>query len=115
MAITTGILIGIVLILIRNIWGYAYSNETEVAKYVAKMMPIIALGNFLDSLQSVLSGSFHHSSDINIIIIRNQTNFEVCQNLPLLKNTTHIFPHNIIIEAEILRLIFLFLLTLRHC
>ena len=45
-----------------------------------------------DSLQSVLSGSFHHSSAINIIIIRNQTNFEVCQNLPLLKNTTHISP-----------------------
>ena len=45
-----------------------------------------------DSLQSVLSGYFHHSSAINIIIIRNQTNFEVCQNLPLLKNTTHISP-----------------------
>ena len=54
-----------------------------------------------DSLQSVLSGSVHPSSTINIIIIRNQTNFEVCQNLPLLKNTTHISPSNIIIEAEI--------------
>ena len=58
MAISEGIIIGLVLILIRNIWGYAYSNETEVVKYVAAMMPILALSNFLDSLQCVLSGSF---------------------------------------------------------
>ncbi|KAA3476025.1 protein DETOXIFICATION 16-like [Gossypium australe] len=43
------------LILIRSIWGHAYSNEVEVVKYVAVMMPLVATSNFLDSLQCVLS------------------------------------------------------------
>ncbi|XP_019096093.1 PREDICTED: protein DETOXIFICATION 16 [Camelina sativa] len=55
-AIAESIVIGSILILIRNIWGLAYSSETEVVTYVASMMPILALGNFLDSLQCVLSG-----------------------------------------------------------
>uniref|UniRef100_A0A1J3I6G2 Protein DETOXIFICATION n=1 Tax=Noccaea caerulescens TaxID=107243 RepID=A0A1J3I6G2_NOCCA len=55
-AIAESIVIGSVMILIRNIWGLAYSNEAEVVTYVASMMPILALGNFLDSLQCVLSG-----------------------------------------------------------
>lgn len=56
MAVTEGVLVGAVLILIRNIWGYAYSNEVEVVRYVAAMMPILAISNFMDGLQSVLSG-----------------------------------------------------------
>jgi len=55
-AIIESILVGAVIILIRNILGYAYSNEEEVAKYVATMMPILAVSNFLDGLQCVLSG-----------------------------------------------------------
>ncbi|KAH7857071.1 hypothetical protein Vadar_008755 [Vaccinium darrowii] len=57
MAVTEGILVGAVLILIRNIWGNAYSNEVQVVRYVAAMMPILAISNFMDGLQSVLSGS----------------------------------------------------------
>lgn len=57
MAITEGLLVGLVLILIRDIWGHAYSNEIEVVKYVAAMMPILAASNFLDGLQCVLSGN----------------------------------------------------------
>ncbi|XP_052179342.1 protein DETOXIFICATION 16-like [Diospyros lotus] len=57
MAATEGIVVGTVMILIRNIWGYAYSNETEVVRYVAAMMPILAVSNFLDGLQCVLSGT----------------------------------------------------------
>lgn len=56
MAVTEGILVGAVLILIRNIWGYAYSNEVQVVRYLAAMMPILAISNFMDGLQSVLSG-----------------------------------------------------------
>lgn len=48
---------GIVLILIRNVWGYAYSNDIEVVDYVAVMLPVVATSNFLDGLQCVLSGS----------------------------------------------------------
>ena len=56
MAIIEGTLIGAVMILMRNIWGYAYSNEVEVVQYVAIMLPILALSIFLDALQCVLSG-----------------------------------------------------------
>ncbi|KAJ0267250.1 Protein DETOXIFICATION 16 [Hirschfeldia incana] len=55
-AIAESIVIGLVLIVIRNIWGMAYSSEPEVVTYVASLMPVLALGNFLDSLQCVLSG-----------------------------------------------------------
>ncbi|MED6124811.1 Protein DETOXIFICATION 16 [Stylosanthes scabra] len=57
MAIIEGIIVGLVLILIRNVWGYAYSNEGEVVDYVAVMLPILATSNFLDGLQCVLSGT----------------------------------------------------------
>ncbi|KAL2234403.1 protein DETOXIFICATION 16-like [Sesamum indicum] len=57
MAISEGILVGLIMLLIRNIWGYAYSNEIEVSKYVARMMPILAASNFMDGLQCVLSGT----------------------------------------------------------
>ncbi|XP_051114959.1 protein DETOXIFICATION 16 isoform X2 [Andrographis paniculata] len=56
MAISEGLLVGLLLCLIRNIWGYAYSNEKQVVDYVAAMMPILAISNFMDGLQCVLSG-----------------------------------------------------------
>lgn len=55
-AIIEGVLVGTLMMLVRNIWGYAYSNEVEVVKYVATMLPILAASNFLDGLQCVLSG-----------------------------------------------------------
>ena len=69
-AITEGLLVGSVLILIRNVWGYAYSDETQVIEYVASMMPIIAISNFLDGLQCVLSGISRFPFYINNIITR---------------------------------------------
>ncbi|XP_019176932.1 PREDICTED: protein DETOXIFICATION 16-like [Ipomoea nil] len=59
LAITAGlgILIGSVMILIRDVLGYAYSNNIQVVEYVSSMMPILALSNFLDGLQAVLSGT----------------------------------------------------------
>ncbi|XP_022735458.1 protein DETOXIFICATION 16-like isoform X2 [Durio zibethinus] len=57
MAISEGLLVGSILILIRNIWGYAYSNEVEVVKYVATLMPFAATSTFFDALQCVLSGT----------------------------------------------------------
>ncbi|MCI17634.1 MATE efflux family protein 7-like, partial [Trifolium medium] len=47
MALIEGTLVGTVMILIRNIWAYAYSNEIEVVEYVAKMLPILAVSHFL--------------------------------------------------------------------
>ncbi|KAJ7975180.1 Protein DETOXIFICATION [Quillaja saponaria] len=55
MAVIEGTLVATVLIFI-SIWGYAYSNEVEVVRYVAIMMPILAASNFMYGLQCVLSG-----------------------------------------------------------
>ncbi|TYJ07453.1 hypothetical protein E1A91_A11G004500v1 [Gossypium mustelinum] len=51
MAIFEALLVGSILMLIRNILGYAYSNEVEVVKYVAALLPLVATSNLLDSLQ----------------------------------------------------------------
>ncbi|XP_078176668.1 protein DETOXIFICATION 16-like isoform X2 [Carex rostrata] len=56
LAVAGGLIVGSILILIRNVWGYAYSNEEEVVKYVAIMLPILAISNMFDGIQSVLSG-----------------------------------------------------------
>lgn len=56
-AISEGAIIGITTILMRNVWGKLYSDEEEVVRYVAKMMPLLALSDFLDGFQCVLSGA----------------------------------------------------------
>ncbi|XP_004497006.1 protein DETOXIFICATION 16-like isoform X2 [Cicer arietinum] len=56
-AIVEGTTVVLVTILVRNVWGKLYSNEDEVIKYVAKMMPLLALSDFLDGFQCVLSGA----------------------------------------------------------
>jgi MATE family multidrug resistance protein len=60
-AIIEGSAVVLVTILVRNVWGKLYSNEDEVIKYVAKMMPLLALSDFLDGFQCVLSGNSHSS------------------------------------------------------
>ncbi|RZC77167.1 hypothetical protein C5167_001363 [Papaver somniferum] len=57
LAVTEGLLIGTIMILVRHIWGNAFSNEKEVVNYVASMLPILAVSNFFDGLQSALSGA----------------------------------------------------------
>ncbi|KAL6007399.1 hypothetical protein ACLOJK_032896 [Asimina triloba] len=57
MVVIVGVVVGSVLLLVRGIWGYAYSNEAEVVKYVAIMMPVLATANFFDGIQSVLSAT----------------------------------------------------------
>ncbi|KAJ8752357.1 hypothetical protein K2173_003993 [Erythroxylum novogranatense] len=57
LAMTASVLVGTVLISFRNVWGYAYSNEVQVIKYVAVMLPIIAGSNIIDAVQCVLSGA----------------------------------------------------------
>ena len=56
-AIAEGAIVGTVTILVRHVWGKLYSNEAEVSRYVAKMMPLLALSDFLDGFQCVLSGT----------------------------------------------------------
>ncbi|XP_039122930.1 protein DETOXIFICATION 16-like [Dioscorea cayenensis subsp. rotundata] len=56
-AILQGVVVGSTLILGRHVWGKLFSNEKDVVNYVAKMMPFLALSNFIDATQSVLTGT----------------------------------------------------------
>ncbi|KAG6759571.1 hypothetical protein POTOM_036054 [Populus tomentosa] len=56
-ALSEGAAVGITTILVRQVWGNLYSNEEEVITYVANMMPLLALSDFLDGFQCVLSGA----------------------------------------------------------
>lgn len=57
MALSQGAAISIATVLVRGVWGKLYSNEKEVIRYVAEMMPLLALSDFLDGFQCVLSGA----------------------------------------------------------
>lgn len=59
--VTEGIVAAAVMILARNVWGYCYSSEKEVVKYVGEMLIFVALSHFFDGPQSVLSGSCYFS------------------------------------------------------
>ncbi|TVU30676.1 hypothetical protein EJB05_22309, partial [Eragrostis curvula] len=56
MTLSEGIVLAITMILLRNIWGYAYSSEPEVVQYIARMLPILAVSFFVDGLNGCLSG-----------------------------------------------------------
>ena len=55
-SISEGLIVGTASILLRNVWGHLYSNEVEVIRYLAKIIPLLAFSNFLDGFQCVLSG-----------------------------------------------------------
>lgn len=56
-AISVGAVIATATILVRHVWGKLYSNEEEVISYVAKILPLLALSDFLDGFQCVISGT----------------------------------------------------------
>ncbi|KAG0491486.1 hypothetical protein HPP92_004884 [Vanilla planifolia] len=55
--VAEGLVVGLVLISFRKIWGQIYSQESQVEKAVASMMPWIALSHFFDGFQCVLLGT----------------------------------------------------------
>ena len=55
-ALLEGACIGVVTILARRVWGKLFSNEKEVINYVTRIMPLLAVSDFLDGFQCVLSG-----------------------------------------------------------
>ncbi|KAK2989753.1 hypothetical protein RJ640_030246, partial [Escallonia rubra] len=57
LAVAEGLLVGLVSVAARGSLGYLYSNEEEVVRYVAAVMPVLALSNFMDGIQGVLSGT----------------------------------------------------------
>lgn len=56
MALSEGLVIAITMFLLRNYWGYVYSNEEDVISYIARMIPILAISYLIDGLHSSLSG-----------------------------------------------------------
>ncbi|XP_061374555.1 protein DETOXIFICATION 16-like [Gastrolobium bilobum] len=55
-AFIEGIILVSIMILLRDVWGYVYSNDKEVTGYVSAMMLVLATSSFLDGIQSALSG-----------------------------------------------------------
>ena len=51
-----GVLVATILISGHKFWGYSYSNEEKVVKYVGEIMVLVAVSHFWDGVQSVLSG-----------------------------------------------------------
>lgn len=56
--VTERILVSTIIILGPKFWGYCYSNEEEVVKYVAAMFVLLAGSHILEGIQSVFSGLF---------------------------------------------------------
>ncbi|KAF7836074.1 F-box/LRR-repeat protein [Senna tora] len=91
MAIMEGILVGLVIILIPNVWGYEYSNE-EVGRYVANMRPKLWAwyGQYKSCVAPVILG-FHIESSIlqtygaNVAILTGE--FIVAKSLRYLGNS----------------------------
>lgn len=51
-----GLVVGVLLFLARNRWGWLFTNDAEVAHYVALVMPMLASLSAIDAIQGVLSG-----------------------------------------------------------
>jgi MATE family multidrug resistance protein len=63
-AASEGLIMSLLLVSVRHIWGYTYSDEEEVVAYVGKMLLLIAVSNFFDGIQSVLSGNTRYTTHL---------------------------------------------------
>ncbi|KAG8638768.1 hypothetical protein MANES_14G060800v8 [Manihot esculenta] len=57
LAVAESLSLGLALVAARNVWGFLYTNEKEVVRYLASVLPVLALSNFMDGMQAVLSGT----------------------------------------------------------
>ncbi|KAJ4712416.1 Protein DETOXIFICATION [Melia azedarach] len=57
LAVAEGVLLSSIAVGLRDIWGYTYTNDVKVIRYLASIMPVLALSNFMDGIQGVLSGT----------------------------------------------------------
>ena len=56
LGVVSSISVSLAIVLVRNLWGHAYSNDKEVVEYISRIMPIIAVAFLFDDMQCVLSG-----------------------------------------------------------
>nr|XP_048323493.1 protein DETOXIFICATION 16-like isoform X3 [Ziziphus jujuba var. spinosa] len=57
MVVTEGIIAATTMTLGHRVWGYCYSSDARVVKYVGQMLLLISVSHFFDGIQSVLSGT----------------------------------------------------------
>jgi MATE family multidrug resistance protein len=63
LGIVSSLSVGLLMILVRNLWGYAYSNEKEVVEYISRIMPILAVTFLFDDMQCILSGKCRYFTE----------------------------------------------------
>ncbi|KAG2582326.1 protein DETOXIFICATION 16-like [Panicum virgatum] len=56
MALSSGFVMTLAMALLRNVWGHMYSSDREVVAYFAKMLPVVGISFFMDSIHGTLSG-----------------------------------------------------------
>ncbi|KAA3459746.1 protein DETOXIFICATION 16-like isoform X2 [Gossypium australe] len=67
LGVSQGILVGLALVLMRNVLGYAYSNDASVIRYVSTMVPILAASNIIDGVQSTCLKIIHFVKHLGIV------------------------------------------------
>lgn len=82
MALSEGFIITCTMILLRNLWGYMYSNEAEVVKYIARSHDIL----FHDFY--CVSREYR-----SVTLIENTTSSEFYQHLFKKVKTNNIFQY----------------------
>ncbi|XP_052182903.1 protein DETOXIFICATION 16-like isoform X2 [Diospyros lotus] len=55
LAAAQGLVVSLTMFSVRNAWGYMYTNEEEVVKYMASVMPVLVISTFMDGIQAALS------------------------------------------------------------
>ncbi|KAL4179307.1 hypothetical protein AMTRI_Chr13g119390 [Amborella trichopoda] len=56
LVILDSLLVGAIILVVHNFWGYLYSNEQEVVDYVSRLTPLLVIANIMDGTQCMLSG-----------------------------------------------------------
>jgi hypothetical protein len=94
LGILSSLSVGLLMILVRNLWGYAYSNEKEVVEYISRIMPILAVTFLFDDMQCILSGKYKYFSERKfgthnapVCILEFCLGYRVKQYLSYLANT----------------------------
>ncbi|CAK7344570.1 unnamed protein product [Dovyalis caffra] len=54
---TEGISVASIMFFGRKVWGYFYTTEKVIVKYVGEMLVLVAISHFFDGIQSVFSGT----------------------------------------------------------
>ncbi|GMN52141.1 hypothetical protein TIFTF001_021286 [Ficus carica] len=57
LVVVEGTSVAAAMILGRKVWGYCFSSEEEVVKYVDEMLVLIAVCHFIDGIQTIFSGT----------------------------------------------------------